>query len=105
MTQKKKKVMIKRNTYKILKQNSLASRIYIKIGFSLIGIILVAGLIHAFGATLSTVLCVYLGYKLLKLAGRLLSLVLSLVFTLVSIIILIAIISLLIFKKIQLWQI
>ncbi|MDR0866766.1 MAG: hypothetical protein LBO74_17815, partial [Candidatus Symbiothrix sp.] len=97
MTQKKKKVMIKRNTYKILKQNSLASRIHIRIGFSLIGIALIAGLIYAFGKTFSTVLCIYLGYKLLKWTGRLLRLVLSFVFTLVPIIILIAIISLLIF--------
>lgn len=97
MTQKKKKVMINRNKEKILKQNSLASRIYIKIGLYILGITLIVWLIQVLGATFSTILCAVLGYQLLKLTVRLLGLVLSLVFTLVPIIILTVIILLLIF--------
>lgn len=62
----------------------------------LAGLAAVVGLICAFGATFSTVIGIYLGYKLLRLILRVFGLVVSLFFSLVSIVILIAIISLLI---------
>ena len=62
----------------------------------LAGLAVVAGLIYC-GATFTTVVGIYLGYKLLRLIFRFFRLVLSLFFTVVSIVILIAIISLLIF--------
>jgi hypothetical protein len=57
----------------------------------------VIGLIHAFGASFSAAVGVYLGYRVLRLVIRLFSLVMAAVFTLVSIIAMILIISLLIF--------
>jgi len=90
--------LIMENNEKILKQkNSLRSEIHISFGFLLVGLAVVAGLIYGFGAALSTVIVIYLGYKILRLILRVLGLVLSLFFTVVSIVILIAIISLLIF--------
>jgi hypothetical protein len=96
MTQKKKKVRIMRNKEKILKQNSLSSRIYIRIGLVLVGVVVAVGLIAAFGTSFSNFVAVWLGYKLLRLIFKVIGLALSLVFTLISIGILIAIISLLI---------
>ena len=90
--------LIMENNEKILKQkNSLRFGIHISFGFLLVGLAVVAGLIYGFGAALSTVIVIYLGYKILRLILRVLGLVLSLFFTVVSIVILIAIISLLIF--------
>jgi hypothetical protein len=63
----------------------------------LLGLVAVIVLIHAFGASFSAVVEVYLGYRVLRLALRLLGLLVSVVFTVVSIIILMSIISLLIF--------
>ena len=63
----------------------------------LAGLAVVAGLIYAFGATFTTVVGIYLGYKLLRLILRVFGLVISLFYTAVSIVILIIIISLLIF--------
>jgi hypothetical protein len=97
MTQKKKKFRIMINKEKILKQNSLRSGINIRFGLFFAGMIAVVGLIYAFDVPFSTVIALYLVYKLLRLIIRFLGLVLSLVFTLVSIFILIAIILLLIF--------
>jgi hypothetical protein len=86
------------NTVKIKKQfHSFGSGIIIKFGCWLLGLIAVIVLIHAFGASISTVAGIYLGYRVLKLAMRLFGLVLSIVFTMVYIFILIAIISLLLF--------
>ncbi|MDR0604766.1 MAG: hypothetical protein LBG80_10730 [Bacteroidales bacterium] len=86
------------NTEKIRKQfHSLGSGIIIKLGGWLLGLIAVIVLIQAFGASISTAVGIWLGYKVLRLVMRLFGLLLSLVFTLVSIFILIGIISLLIF--------
>jgi hypothetical protein len=86
------------NSEKILKQkNSLRFGINISIGLVLAGLGVVVGLIFGFGGTFSTVAGIYIGYKLLRLILRALSLVFSLLITLVSIAILILIISLLIF--------
>jgi hypothetical protein len=71
--------------------------INIKFWFRLAGLAVVFGLIYACGASFSSVVGIYLGYRVLRLVLRFFRLVLSLVFTLVSILILIAIISLLIF--------
>ena len=86
------------NNEKIRKQkNSLRFGINIKFGLLLVVLAVVTGLIWACGATIQTVVGIYLGYKVLRLVFRLIRLVLSSVFTIVSIVILILIISLLIF--------
>lgn len=85
-----------RNKEKILKQNSLSSRINIRIGLLVVGLTLVICLISAVGASFSALVGVWLGYKLLKLIFKVTGLILSLFFTLVSIGIIITIISLLI---------
>jgi len=72
-------------------------RINIKFWLWLAGLAMVAGLIYACGATFTTVVGIYLGYKLLKQIFRFFRLLISLFFTVVSIVILIIIISLLIF--------
>jgi hypothetical protein len=97
MTQKKKKVTIMRNKEKILKQNSLRSGINIRLVLRAIGAVATVRLIYAFGAPLAAIVVVYLGYKLLRLIGRLVGLILSLVFTVVSIIIVTVIILLVTF--------
>jgi hypothetical protein len=85
------------NTEKIKKQfHSLGSEFIIKSGGWLLGLIAVIVLIQAFGVSISTVVGIYLGYRVLRLALRLFGLLISLVLTLVSIFILIGIISLLI---------
>jgi hypothetical protein len=61
------------------------------------GLALIFGVIHAFGATISTIVGVYLGYKLLRLVLRVFGLIISLFVSVVSIMILITIITLLIF--------
>ncbi len=61
------------------------------------GLAVVIGLIYAFGASFSTVVGVYLGYRILRLVLRLFGQILSIVFTVVTIFILIAIISLITF--------
>jgi hypothetical protein len=63
----------------------------------LTGLALVIGVIHAFGATISTVVGVYLGYKLLRLVLRVFGLIISLIVSVFSIIVLITILTLLIF--------
>jgi hypothetical protein len=85
------------NTEKIRKQfHSLGSELIIKLGGWLLGLVAVIVLIKAFGASFSTVVGIYLGYRVLRLVMRLFGLLVSLVFTLVSIFILIVVISLLI---------
>jgi hypothetical protein len=85
------------NTEKIRKQfHSLGSELIIKFGGWLLGLVAIIVLIQAFGASLSTVVGIYLGYRVLRLVMRLLGLMLSIVFTVISIFILIGIISLLI---------
>jgi len=71
--------------------------IIIKSGMLLLGFVVVLGLIRAFGASVSTVVAVYLGYKVLRLVMRLLGLVTVAIFTLFSIFILLLIITLLLF--------
>jgi len=71
--------------------------INIKFGLYLAGLAVVVGLIWACGATIWTVVEIYLGYRILKLVMRLFGLLLSVVFTVISILILLLIISLLIF--------
>jgi hypothetical protein len=88
--------MIMRNEEKIRKQNSLLWNLH-KIWLGLLGLVAVIVLIHAFGASFSTVVVVYLGYGVLRLALRLFSLAMASVFTVVSTVILVLIISLLIF--------
>ncbi|MDR2056995.1 MAG: hypothetical protein LBP83_01700 [Dysgonamonadaceae bacterium] len=85
-----------RNEEKIKKQNSLLWNQH-KIWMGLLGLVAVVVLMHAFGASFSVVVGVYLGYRVLRLVLRLWGLLASVVFTVVSIIILISIISLLIF--------
>jgi hypothetical protein len=89
--------MIMRNEEKIRKQKNSLLWNHHKIWLGLLGLVAVILLIHAFGASFSAVVGVYLGYKVLRLVLRLFSLVMASVFTVVSIIILISIISLLIF--------
>jgi hypothetical protein len=85
------------NTEKIRKQfHSLGSELIIKSGGWLLGLAAVIVLIQAFGASISTIVGIYLGYRVLRLVLRLFGLVLSIVFTAISIFILIVIISLLI---------
>jgi hypothetical protein len=97
MTQKIKKVMIMRNEEKIRKQfHSLGSELIIKLGGWLLGLAAIIVLIQAFGMSISTVVGIYLGYRVLRLVLRLFGLVLSIVFTAVSIFILIVIMSLLV---------
>ena len=89
--------MIMRNEEKIRKQKNSLLWNHHKIWLGLLGLTAVIVLIHAFGASFSAVVGVYLGYKVLRLALRLFSLAMASVFTVISIIILISIISLLIF--------
>jgi hypothetical protein len=85
-----------RNEEKIRKQKNSLLRNHHKIWLGLLGIVAVIVLIQAFGASISTAVGIWLGYRVLRLAMRLFGLLVSLVFTLVSIFILITIISLLI---------
>jgi len=71
-------------------------RIIIDFGLRLAGLAVVIGLLYACGATFSTVLGVYLGYRILRLVMRLFGLLLSVVFTLFSILIFLLILTLLI---------
>jgi hypothetical protein len=94
----KKKVMImvheiKNSETKKLSRLGIHNRFWVWLA----GLAAVFGLIQAFGATFSTVFGIYLGYRALRLAMRLIGQVLRIVFTVISIIILIAIISLIIF--------
>ena len=72
-------------------------RIIIDFGLRLAGLAVVIGLLYACGATFSTVLGVYLGYRILRLVMRLFGLFLSFVCTLFSMLILALILTLLIF--------
>ena len=63
----------------------------------LAGLAVVVWLIYIFGATFSTIVGIYLGYKLLRLIFKMFRLLVSLFFSAVFAVILIAIISLLIF--------
>jgi hypothetical protein len=93
----KKNVMIMRNKVKNIETKLPPLGINIKFWLHLAGLMMVAGLIYGFGATFSTVVGIYLGYRLLRLILRVCGLVISLFFTVILIVILIAIISLLIF--------
>ena len=68
--------------------------INIRLGFGLAGLATIVALIFHFGATISTAIGIYLGYRVLRLVMRLFGQVLSIIFTVVTILILIAIISL-----------
>jgi hypothetical protein len=83
-----------RNEEKIRKQNFLRNQH--KNWLGLLGLVAVIVLIHAFGASFSTMVGVYLGYRVLRLALRLFSLAMASVFTIIAIVILISIISLVI---------
>jgi hypothetical protein len=89
--------MIMRNEEKIKKQKNTLLRNHHKLWLGLLGLTAVAGLIQLFGASFSTVVGVYLGYRVLRLVLRLFSLVMASVVTVVSIVIMLLIISLLIF--------
>jgi hypothetical protein len=89
--------MIMRNEEKIRKQKNSLLWNHHEIWLGLLGLVAVVVLIHAFGASFSAAVGVYLGYRVLRLVVRLFSLVMASVFTVVSIIILITVISLLIF--------
>jgi len=54
-------------------------------------------MIHLFGVSISTIIGIYLGYRIMRLVVRVIGLALSIIFTVVSILIMIAIISLIIF--------
>jgi hypothetical protein len=99
MTQKLKKMsLIMVNNGKIWKQfRSLRSGINISFGWVLVVVAAVFGLILGAGSTLSTLLAVWLGYKLLRLIFRVFRLVFSLIFSVVSIIVVMLILSFLIF--------
>lgn len=71
--------------------------IHIRFWGWLAGLAVVAGLIHAFGASISTVVGMYLGYRVIRLVMRLFGQVLSIVFTVVIILILLTAISLITF--------
>ena len=86
------------NNGKIMKQfRSLCSGNNISIGLVLVGLAAVFGFILGAGTTLSTLLAVYLGYRLLRLILRVMRLIFSLIFSVISIIVLILILSFLIF--------
>jgi hypothetical protein len=93
----KKNVMIMRNNEKNIETKLPPLGINIKFWLRLAGLTGLAGLLYACGATFTTVVGIYLGYKLLRLIFRVFGLIISLVFSIVSIVVLIAIISLLIF--------
>ena len=88
---------MKRNKEKIMKQkNSLLwNQHKIFIGLLVLGA--VVGLIGACGASIWTVVEIYLGYKALRLVLRLFGLLLSVLFTIIFILILFFIISLIMF--------
>ena len=71
-------------------------RIYIDFGVRLTVLAAVIGLLCACGATVSTLLGAYLGYRVSRLVLRLLGLFFAAFFTLVSILVLLIIISLII---------
>ena len=89
--------MIMRNSVKNIETKLPLLGINIKFWGWLTGLAVVVGLIYVCGTTISTVVGIYLGYKVLRLVMRLIGLAMLCVFTLISIIILIAIISLVIF--------
>jgi len=71
--------------------------INIKFGWWLVGLAMVVGLIYAFGATISTIASIYIGYKLLKLILRVFGLLISLFIFIVFVATVITIISLIVF--------
>ena len=85
-----------KNREKIMKQNSLGSRIIIKFCLAVVALALVFVLIRVFGSSFSAVVGVFLVYKLLRLIFRVIGLVFALFFSLFSIGIIITVISLLI---------
>ena len=86
-----------KNTEKTEKQNSFGSKLIInRVWAWMAGMAAVIVLLHAFGATFSTIVGIYLAYKILRLVMRLIGLVFAIVFTVVSIFILIVIIALII---------
>ena len=88
---------MERNEEKIVKQkNSLLWNQHRNF-WGLVALGLVMWLIWACGASIWTIVGIYLGYKVLRLVLRLFGLLLSVLFTVISILILILIISLIIF--------
>ena len=84
---------------KIVKQNLFRSKNSITFGLVLVLVVVAAagGLIIGLGSTFTTLLAMYLGYKLLRLVLRVIRLIFSLIFSVVSIVIVILILSFLIF--------
>ena len=81
----------------IMKQfRSLRLGINISIVLVLVGLSAIIGLIIGAGSTFTTILAVYLGYRLLMLILRTIRLIFSLLFSVASIVILIVILSFLI---------
>ncbi len=68
-------------------------RIHIRFWGWIAGLAVVIGLIYACGTSVSVLIGVYLGYRVLRLAMRLIGQMLSIVFTVVSILVLVAVIS------------
>ena len=89
--------MIMRNNVKNNETKLPQFGININSWLRLAGLTAVAGLICAFGTTFSTIVGIYLGYKLLRLILRVFGSVVSLFFSLVSIVIMVLIILLLMF--------
>ena len=86
-----------RNNEKNIERKLPQLGINIKYGLYLAAFLGILGAIYACGATVSTVVGIYLGYRVLKLLWRIFGLLLSLFISVVSVVILTAIISLLIF--------
>ena len=89
--------MIMRNNEKNIETKLPLFGINIKFWLWLAGLAVVVWLIYVCGATVSTVVGIYLGYKLLRLILRIFGLIVSLFVSAVFAVILIVIISLLIF--------
>jgi len=81
------------HTVKNIKQRLPRLKINISLGLQLA----VFGVLYVYSGSISTVLGVFLGYRLLRLILRLIGLLVTSVFTLISIIFLLLIISLIIF--------
>jgi hypothetical protein len=93
----KKNVMIMRNNVKNIETKLPQLRININFWLRLAVLAGVAGLMWAYDATFSTLVGIYLGYKLLRLILRIFGLVVSLFLTVVSAAVVAVIISLLLF--------
>jgi len=89
--------LIMRNNGKNIETKLPQLGINIKILARLAGLALIFFALYIFGATIPTVIGIYLGYKILRLILRVFGLIVSLLISVASIVVLTAIISLLIF--------